>query len=65
MRAGESRKKNGISIYSQHLKVEHGQLLECNCFRSDYCREVRQTGALNLKPDICLGEDYRCKFFKL
>lgn len=40
MRAGKSRKKNVISIYSQYLKAEDVQLLEFNCFRSDYCRQV-------------------------
>lgn len=38
MRAGKARKIDAISIYLQHLKAEDVQLLECNYFKSDYCR---------------------------
>lgn len=37
MRA-KSRKTDAISVYLQHLKAKDVQLLECNYFKSDYCR---------------------------
>lgn len=40
-RAEKIRMIDAIAIYLQHLKAEGVQLLECNHFKSDYCRRAR------------------------